>query len=135
MDANDLAFRPSSFDVVTSFFSLMYIKNIDHQKVFKEIHGVLKSEGKFFIWDVRIPSKHPDKSIFVLPLKITLPDDTVETGYGVGWNNKEQDFAYFKELARKTNFDILAEWSRDEIFHLELMKQVHTHPSEQKPKK
>ncbi|UCC12125.1 MAG: class I SAM-dependent methyltransferase [candidate division WOR-3 bacterium] len=127
MDANDLAFSPTSFDVATSFFSLMFIKNKNHQRVFEEIHGVLKSEGIFYIWDVRIPSRNLDKLIFGLPLKIYVPDQKIETGYGVGWDNKEQDFTYFKKLARRTSFDIITEWSKGEIFHLKLMKRVHNH--------
>jgi len=124
MDATDLKFLPSSFAVATSFFSLMYIKNDCHLKVFKEIHEVLKSEGRFFIWDVRIPPKHLDKPIFALPLEIILPNAKVETGYGVGWDNREQDLQYFKELAKKTGFEIVDEWSRDEIFYLKLMKHA-----------
>ncbi len=135
MDANDLAFPPASFDVATSFFSLMFIKNKDHQRVFEEIHGVLKDEGIFYVWDVRIPLRNVDKLIFGVPLEISLPDQKIETGYGVGWFNKEQDLAYFIELAQKTNFDVITEWCKDEIFHIELMKRVHSHRSEKKPNK
>ncbi|KPK62648.1 hypothetical protein AMJ83_10295 [candidate division WOR_3 bacterium SM23_42] len=126
MDATDLKFLPSSFDVATSFFSLMYIKNKDHLKVFKEIHKILKNEGRFYIWDVRIPPKHMDKPVFVLPLEILLPNDETETGYGVGWEHKEQDLQHFKELAGKTDFKIVDEWSRDEIFYLELVKHARS---------
>lgn len=122
MDATDLRFLPSSFDVVTSFFSLMYIKNNKHQKVFEEIYKVLRKGGKFHIWDVRIPPKHLDKPIFVLPLEISLPNDRVETGYGIMWEDKEQDLQYFKDLASRTGFKIVDEWSREEIFHLRLAK-------------
>lgn len=124
MDATDLKFLPSSFDVATSFFSLMYIKNHHHLKTFKEVHKVLKDEGRFFIWDVRIPPKLTDKTIFVLPLEILLPSEKVETCYGIKWNHKEQDFEYFKGLARRTNFEIVDEWRKDEIFYLELVKHA-----------
>jgi ubiquinone/menaquinone biosynthesis C-methylase UbiE len=124
MDVTDMKFLPSSFEVVTSFFSLMYIKNIDHSKVFQEVHKVMKNGGKFFIWDVSIPPKNIDKSIFVIPLEIILPNDIIETGYGTKWDNKEQNLQYFKELAGRTKFKIVDEWFRDEIFHLELMKRT-----------
>ena len=122
MDATDLKFIPLSFDVATSFFSLMYIKNIKHQKVFEEIHKVLKTGGKFYIWDVRIPQKQKNKRVFVLPLEVLLPGGKVETGYGIGWENKEQDLQYFKDLASKTGFKIVDEWFRKEIFYLKLAK-------------
>jgi len=124
MDATDLKFLPSSFDVATSFFSLMYIKSDHHIKTFKEVHRVLRDNGKFLIWDVRIPPKPMDKTIFVLPLEILLPNDKVETSYGIRWDHKEQDLQYFKELARRTDFKIVDEWSRDEIFYLELIKHA-----------
>ena len=123
MDATDLKFLPLSFDVVTSFFSLMYIKNDNHLKVFKEVHKILKSGGTFHLWDVRIPQKYTDKKVFVLPLEILLTGDKVETGYGIGWKNKEQDLEYFKELAGKADLNIVDEWARDEIFYLGLTKQ------------
>ena len=122
MDATDLKFLPSSFDVATSFFSLMYIKNDNHPKVFEEIRRVLKNNGRFLIWEVRIPRKHVDKPIFALFLEILLPTAKVETGYGIGWEHIEQDFEYFKELAKSTGFKILDEWCRGEIFYLELTK-------------
>jgi ubiquinone/menaquinone biosynthesis C-methylase UbiE len=124
MDATDLKFLPSSFDVVTSFFTLMYIKNDNHLKVFKEINRVLKNEGNFYIWDVRIPPKNMDKKVFVLPLEILLPGDKVETGYGIGWENKEQDLQHFKELAGRAGFDIVDEWTREELFYLRLIKHA-----------
>jgi Methyltransferase domain. len=124
MDATDLKFLPSSFDVAASFFSLMYIKNEHHLKTFKEVHKVLKDRGRFFIWDVRVPPKPMDKTIFVVPLEILLPNKKVETSYGIKWDNKEQDLEYFKGLVRRTDFKIVDEWSRDEIFYLELMKHA-----------
>ena len=130
MDANDLAFLPAAFDVITSFFSLMYIKNKHHNMVFEAIHNVLRSNGKFLVWDVRIPPRHGEKRVFVVPLEIILPNETIETGYGVGWDNKEQDLDYYKNLARRTGFDIKSEWSKDEIFYMELRKRTHNHRSE-----
>ena len=121
MDATDMTFLPSSFDVVTSFFSLMYIKNDKHLRVFQEIHRVLRNKGKFCIWDARIPPKHKDKKAFVIPLEVLLPGRRVETGYGIGWENKEQNLQYFKDLAGKTGFEIMNEWARSEIFYLELI--------------
>jgi ubiquinone/menaquinone biosynthesis C-methylase UbiE len=122
MDATDLKFLPSSFDAATSFFSLMYIKKEHHITVFEEVHKVLKEGGKFFLWEVIIPVRNGDKRVFVLPLEVLLPSSKVETGYGVGWENKEQDLQYFKELAQKTAFNVIGEWSRNEIFYLCLAK-------------
>jgi len=122
MDAKDLKFLPESFDVCTAFFSLMYIPKKKHLKVFEEVHRVLKDDGRFLVWDVKIPERHGDYKAFIVRLKVRLPDEEVETGYGVKW--RTQNIEYFKELAQKTNFRIVNEWSEGEIFCLEMSKNV-----------
>jgi len=87
MDATDLKFLPESFDVCTSFFSLMYIPNDKHLKVFREAYRVLKNYGKLLIWDVRIPKKHGDYKAFMVRLKVRLPNEEIEAGYGVRWKH------------------------------------------------
>ena len=120
MDATDLKFLPESFDVCTSFFSIMYIPNDKHLKVFKEAYRVLKKGGKFLMWDVRIPEKRGDYKAFLVRLKVRLPTEETEAGYGVKW--KTQNIEHFKVLAQKSKFKIISEWSKSEIFHLEMAK-------------
>lgn len=120
MDASDLKFLPRSFDICTAFFSLMYIPKSKHLKVFEEAYRVLKDSGRFFLWDAKIMKKHQKYKAFVVHLRIKLPNDEIETGYGAKWQT--EDIGYFKELAQKAKFKITKEWSRDDIFHLELSK-------------
>ena len=122
MDATDLKFLHDSFDVCTAFFSLMYIPKNKHLRVFEEVHRVLKDDGRFLVWDVRIPERHGDYKAFIVRLKIGLPDEEIETGYGVKWQTQNSE--YFKELAQKTNFKIVNEWSKGEIFYLEMFKNA-----------
>ena len=91
-----------------------------HSRVFQEVHRVLKDKGRFLIWDVRIPIAEENFEQFIVPLKIRIPEEIIETGYGVKW--QVQDIEHFKQLAQETGFTILEEWSRDEIFHLDLRK-------------
>lgn len=120
MNATDLKFLPESFEACTSFFSLMYIPKNSHLKVFKEAHRVLKDDGRFLLWDVKIPEKFGDYKAFMIRLKVRLPNEEIETGYGVKWQT--QNIEHFKELALKTKFKIITEWSKGEIFHLEMTK-------------
>jgi ubiquinone/menaquinone biosynthesis C-methylase UbiE len=121
MDATDMKFVASSFEVATSFFTLLYVEREKQEKVFSEVHRVLKEKGVFLIWDVRIPVRVEGKPFFMVRLEIELPDETVSTGYGV--RLAQQDVEHFKELAARTGFDVVGEWEKGEIFHLELVKQ------------
>lgn len=121
MDATDLKFLPKSFNVCTAFFSLMYIPNNDLKTLFEEVNRVLKSNGRFLIWDVEIPEKIGDYMVFLIKLEVKLPTGKVDTGYGTKW--KKQDLESFQELALKTRFKIQEQWKRDEIFFLELVKK------------
>lgn len=120
MDAADLKFLPKSFAVCTAFFSLMYIPRGIHQKVFGEVFRVLKDNGRFLIWDVRIPENMAGYKTFIVHLKVKLPNEELETGYGVRWQT--QSIEYFRELAELTGFKVTGESSKNEIFHLEIQK-------------
>lgn len=121
MDATDLTFLPDSFDICTAFFSMMYIPKSEHSKVFEEAHRVLKDNGQFLLWDVKIPRTEMKYREFIVPLKVQLPDETVETAYGVKW--KTQDINYFKELAEQHKFKAVDEWGKGEILHLKMLKE------------
>jgi ubiquinone/menaquinone biosynthesis C-methylase UbiE len=123
MDATDLKFLSKTFTACTAFFSLMYIPDDKHLKVFKEAYRVLKNGGKFLLWDIKIPKRLSGYRLFVVHMKIRLPTEEVETGYGTSWD-KIQNITYFKKLARKTGFRVMKEWSRGEIFHLEMTKRA-----------
>lgn len=121
MDATDLKFLPDSFDICTAFFSLMYIPKSKHSKVFEEAHRVLKGSGQFPLWDVRIPRTERKHRQFIVPLRVQLPDETVETGYGVKWQT--QDINHFKGLAKEHKFKVVDEWSNGETLHLKMLKE------------
>jgi hypothetical protein len=55
-------------------------------------------------------------------LKIKLPNEEVETGYGTIWD-KAQDISYFRQLALRTGFELADEWSKNDIFFLEMIKK------------
>ncbi len=125
MDARELKFLDKTFDVVTSFFTLMYIKKQYHQKVFEEIYRVLKDEGELDIWDVTIP-KYPGgvKDIFVVPLEIELKDKKITTGYGVLWEQAEQNINYYINLGEKIGFEVITKKESNQMYYIRLKKKV-----------
>jgi SAM-dependent methyltransferase len=124
MDARDLKFLENTFNTATVFFTFMYIDPADHEKVFQEIHRVLKPEGRLLIWDVIFPDKKSDeRQIYIrYPLHIKLPTEEINIGYGVRFMEGQGENHYI-ELARKTGFDVAVQKSDQGWFFIELKKQ------------
>ena len=123
MDAGELKFLNNTFDTVTSFFTFMYISKSEHQKIFKEIHRVLKKDGNLVLWDVIIPKRENQiYEMFSLPLKIRINDIELDAGYGVFWGKKEQNLEYFQKLSKKVGFSEVEIISDDQIFYLRVKK-------------
>ena len=75
MDAGEMHFLDNSFEVVTSFFTLMYIEGSKHRKIFEEVHRVLQSQGRFLILDIDLPHRLDDeRDIVAFYLTIKLPE-------------------------------------------------------------
>ena len=120
MDATDLQFLDESFTVATAFYTFMYIPNELKQRVFSEVYRVLKPGGRLCVWDAVIPEEVGDKLYFVVPLRVVMPGETVETGYGVGL--KMQDAEGLKELALTAGFKVSREKMGEHTFYLEFEK-------------
>lgn len=124
MDATDLHFFDETFDMAVAFFSLMYVPSDNRESVFRECHRVLRANGKFLIWDVIIGRRAGcNRDMFVVPLKVRLPHTTIETRYGVPWEDRRQDVDYYIDLAGRTGFDVIAGHTKQQTFHLELRKR------------
>jgi ubiquinone/menaquinone biosynthesis C-methylase UbiE len=107
MDATDLKFLDASFDTVTAFFSLMYMRPEIQQKVFAAVFRVLTPGGRWLIWDASIPAAFErDTRGPIYRFRFRLPGKVVETGYGTFWPEKPMDLDYYKRLARATGFEI-----------------------------
>jgi ubiquinone/menaquinone biosynthesis C-methylase UbiE len=122
MDAKDLKFLNNTFNSVSAFFTMMYIPLNDHRKVFQEIYRVLKKNGEFFLWDIKIPNRNNnEKEIYVVTLRIKINEKIIDTGYGTKWN-KAQDTNYYIELAKNIGFQILEQKVDENIFYLKFKK-------------
>ncbi len=123
MDATDLQFLDHTFDTVTAFFSLMYFNHDTRPQVFHEVHRVLTSGGKFHLWDVTIPPPtDPSKRVFAVPLTIHLPHETIQTGYGVTWQHREQTLDDYLQLAQETGLKVVSQETTEHLFYIEFKK-------------
>ncbi|MCJ7583129.1 MAG: class I SAM-dependent methyltransferase [Candidatus Aminicenantes bacterium] len=124
MDGRDLKFVDKSFPTATVFFTFMYIDSKDHKQVFQEIHRVLVDGGRLLIWDVLFPISEDDqKEVALFPLKITLPEKEITTGYGVKWPREGQGLSHYLNLAEETGYEVIAQKTTDMWFFIELKKK------------
>lgn len=121
-DARDLPFDAETFDCATAFYFYMYLKSEDYLAVFKEVYRVLKPGGHFLIWDTKIPkikaldTNKVSKKLFIVPVKIKMPNKTQYTAYGAPWFNRELNENVLKMLAAETGFSIkLCEYNEEAI--------------------
>ena len=101
MDARNLLFLGDSFDIVTCFFSMMYVPKRDRGQVIAEAKRVLKPNKNMIFWEAVIPPKEPDNpAVFVVPMEIALPGgSTISTSYGVPWKGQDHNLDDYLEIA------------------------------------
>lgn len=123
MDARDLQFLDGSFSTATSFFTLMYIKAPDHEKVFNEVFRVLAPGGVFLIWDVIFPQR-PDanKDVAVFLFLVKLPNEEIDAGYGMSWTEEGRDPSYYVNLAEQAGFVVVEQMEEGRQVFLKLQK-------------
>jgi ubiquinone/menaquinone biosynthesis C-methylase UbiE len=126
MDATDLKFLDASFETVTAFFSLMYMKPDVQRKVFAEVFRVLKPGGRWLVWDAFIPtSRDPKMKGVIFRFEFQLPKETVRTGYGTFWPDHALDAAYYRTVAERTGFHVhktVEQPGKFQTFYMELRK-------------
>lgn len=99
-DARLLEFADETFETVTMFCTLMYIRGFEEKiKALKECYRVLKKGGKFYLWDFNIEQT---AGLFIGNLQVIfLEEGELKTpGYGIqGPNIKQnlQDILHFVE--------------------------------------
>jgi ubiquinone/menaquinone biosynthesis C-methylase UbiE len=126
MDATDLKFLDASFDTVTAFYSLMYMRAEVQKKVFAEAARVLKPGGRWLIWDAVIPAAvDSDTKGPAFYFEFKLPKETVRTGYGTFWPPQPMDVAWYRALAGETGLKVASAKEQPgefRTFHMELRK-------------
>ena len=119
MDATDIKFNNASFENCTAFFSFMYMSDEIIMKVLKEVYRVLKKEGFFYIWDLKIPEKNNEKEdIFIISIQVKVNGNFIDTNYGILWKDKKQNNQSIVELACKSGFSLKKDKSVNDLIFL-----------------
>jgi len=124
-DARELPFLDASFDAATAFFFLMYVPDTDRAAVLREAYRVLRPGAMLHIWDVTIPLRGDNaQEAFVVPVKIELPDKTIETGYGIRWDEHEMSADSIAQIAKDAGFLVAEKLEEGETFRLTLTREA-----------
>lgn len=125
MDARDLKFLDASFQTVTSFFTLMFVRTrADQEKIFTEVMRVLQPGGQFLVWDVKTPARpdDPRQDVYVIRLRIHLPQTEINTAYGQLWPAEKRTTAYYAALAKAAGLVVDEAQDNGQTFFLRLVK-------------
>ncbi|NDJ74726.1 MAG: class I SAM-dependent methyltransferase [Chloroflexi bacterium] len=124
MNGQRLGFPRETFGTGTSFCTFGYIGDAFHRAVFREIKRVMQSGGTLHFWDISAPAKFkPDKRYFVLPLRVHVRDQTIDTGYGIRWCDHAIDLAYYRDIAEHVGFETIEQASTGHTLFLKLHKR------------
>lgn len=115
MDATCLEFTDYSFEHVTSFYTLMFMRAEEQRRTILEAVRVLKNGGELHIWDCEIYSAYPEP--FCVDVAIQLPNERISTTYGVG-KMDVQDENTFIELCLNAGLTLVAKSSSKHGFYL-----------------
>ncbi len=123
MDGSNLLFTDANFQVVTLFYSLMYMSHITRKKVLQEAVRVLKPGGIIEIWDCEIPRKENDqKDVFIAQLNVECNEKITSTGYGIKLDEECQTFEKTKEMIVNLGLTKISETYDEPMFRLKYQK-------------
>jgi len=125
MDARELQFLDESFQTVTAFFVLMYLKTQeDQQKVLQEAWRVLKPKGFLHVWDFDLAERpETDKEIYVVQLHYRIGEFEKGTGYGQRWPEEPRSREYYIELADQAGFRHIQTEQNKHAFYILFQKE------------
>lgn len=123
MDGANLGFTDENFEVVTLFYSLMYMSQITREKVLSEAFRVLKPGGIVEIWDSEVPKIENDgKTVFVAQLSVECNDKITTTGYGIGLDKDNQTYEKTKEMLDNLGLTNIYDNYEEPMFRLKYQK-------------
>lgn len=124
MDARTLLFLDCSFSTVTSFFTLMYVREWEEKaKILAEVSRVLKPGGRFILWEVDLSDiPQTDKEFYLVQLSYKIGNEIKATGYGSRWPDEPRGPSDYVALANKFGLQQNTFRRRQHTFYTELIK-------------
>jgi SAM-dependent methyltransferase len=125
-DATRTNFVDNTFEHVTVFFGLMYVRGADVKRaLFAEAARVLRPGGRLHLWEPRVPA---GDDVFGVAVTVALPGgEVVRTGYGARGEGREQDLAMVREFAAAAGLELEAEDDHGDWFYLRFAKPRTSH--------
>lgn len=120
MDATDLLFPDESFDHVTFFYTLFYMKEEVQFNAICEAARVLKIGGSMNLWDCDISTAYPEP--FIVDLDIRSGNKTIHTSYGIVKKDKQSSVSINQALKR-AGLNLLYLHEEDGHFHIQCIKE------------
>ncbi|MGN0778369.1 MAG: class I SAM-dependent methyltransferase [Aristaeellaceae bacterium] len=120
MDATAMTFPDSSFDHVTSFYTLMYMTAEQQCAALREAYRVLNTGGMLHVWDAAFPAPYPEP--YLAELSIDAAGMPVHTTYGVV-KCDGQSADGIAVMAKAAGFMLVGYTEQEKHFFLRFAKQ------------
>lgn len=120
MDATHLEFKNNSFNHVTSFYTLMFMRTEDQKRAISEAARVLVNGGELHIWDCDMFSAYPEP--FYVDVTVQLPNEHISTTYGVV-KMDAQDEISITEFCLNTGLILVGQNRSKNSFYLRFKKE------------
>lgn len=123
MDATDLKFLSDQFDVVTAFYSFLYMKKEIIKKVISEAFRVLKNNGILEVWDTNVPSYDGgEQDIYVAKVEVLLSEEKIATGYGTKMGQDRISSAELIKMIEEQGFSIVENDESNDKYRIKAIK-------------
>ena len=106
MNPCDMKFLDESFQLVTAFFSMLFIGCDQYAQMFQEVHRVLAPGGRFLFWEALIPPRGDSPAdIVAIPVEALTGKGLLSAGYGATWPKKPFSSRLFQGMAQDAGLE------------------------------